>query len=303
MIEMINNLIPSTISKRRLDQIYTHLYSKYPSGSDHWGLDLEKSKLSLKIGYPLYRQYFRVRVLNKEKIQDRPYMVVSNHSGQIPIDAMLITCAFMTDIMPPRILRSMVERFAVALPFFGKFILENGAVLGDRDNCYHLMNKGESVLVFPEGVKGISKSTPDYYKLQHFTRGFFRLAIKSKTQILPIAVVGAEEFYPLVYQAKNLARYIGLPALPLSPLFPTLGLLGAVPMPSPVDIHIGDPYEIPEDIDADCPDDIVDQHVLAIQKQIQSLLNNGVKERRKFWGADMLGEKGALKTLKDKIFK
>ena len=69
----------------------------------------------------------------------------------------------------------MMERFVTTIPFFSAFVTQNGAVLGDRTNCNELLSRGESVLVFPEGVKGISKNTTQYYETQQFTKGFLSI--------------------------------------------------------------------------------------------------------------------------------
>lgn len=273
-MDFYKKYLPTTIPKERLDEVFAGLEEKYTKGEDPWGLNLSKARKTLDILYPLYKNYFQVRVFGKENIEEEPYMVVSNHSGQIAIDGMLIATAFATEIEPPRILRSMVERFFTALPWVGTLAAEGGAVLGDRQNCLNLLNRGESVLVFPEGVRGVAKSTFDFYKLQRFTRGFFRMALTANTKVLPVCVVGAEEIFPWVYQAKGVARKLGLPALPISPLY--------FPLPSPVDIHIGKPYSIP-DLSPEAPDSEIDLHIDKIRNEIRELTTQGLKMRRPFF--------------------
>jgi len=287
-------------SLNKINQIYDNLEHTYADTEDPWGLNLIKSKMAMSFAYPIYHNYFKTRVIGKEKVNDRPYMFVANHSGQIPIDGMLITCAFLLDVWPPRILRTMIERFVTSLPFFSNFVNENGAVLGDRSNCYHLLRRGESILVFPEGVRGISKNTKDYYKVQNFTRGFFRLALKANIDILPISVVGAEEFFPYVYHFKDIAKNLKLPTLPVTPFMPFLGPVAALPLPSPVDIIIGEPYSIPNNLSPDAPDHKIDLHVKNIENTIRRLTHEGLSNRRAFWGTKLLSQdqllKNALKT-------
>ena len=294
---MLNNLLAkigqnlsSQESRHHIDKIYNNLDKTYSNTEDPWGLNLNKSKMAMSFAYPVYHNYFRTRVIGKENVDDRPYMFVSNHTGQIPIDGMLITCAFLLDVWPPRILRTMIERFATSLPFFSNFVNENGAVLGDRSNCYHLLKRGESILVFPEGVRGISKNTNDYYKVENFTRGFFRLALKANIDILPISVIGAEEFFPYVHHFKDFAKYLGLPALPMTPFMPIVGPLAALPLPSPVDIVIGKPYSIPKNLSPDAPDHKIDEHVKDIENIIRDLTHSGLSNRRNFWGTKLLSQ-------------
>ena len=186
------------------ERVYQDLRDRYGKNKDPWGLNPEKSKSTLKIATPLYRDYFKTRVFGAENVEDKPYIIVANHTGQIPFDGMIVTCAFLLDVFPPRVLRAMMERFVTTIPFFSAFVTQNGGVLGDRSNCNELLSRGESVLVFPEGVRGIAKNTSKYYQTQKFTKGFYRLALKNGVDILPIGVVGAEEFYPLTYHPRCL---------------------------------------------------------------------------------------------------
>ncbi|MFG1485738.1 lysophospholipid acyltransferase family protein [Halobacteriovorax sp. RZ-1] len=258
--------------KDNLEKTYQSLLELYGQSEDPWGLSIPKARKSFEILYTIYRHYFKVRLFGKENIKDEQYMVISNHSGQIAIDGLMIGCAFAFENEPPRVLRPMVERFFTALPFINKWSSECGAVLGDRDNCLNLLKRGESLLIFPEGVRGVSKSTSNYYNVQEFTPGFFRMALKSGVKILPVAVVGAEEIFPYVYQASSVAKFLKLPALPISANY--------FPLPSPIDIHVGKPIELPTDINSDSEDSLINPHIREIERVIQSMLNEGRKTRR-----------------------
>ena len=248
------------------------LNDRYSKDRDPWGLEPSRAINDIKILWPFYKYYFDVKIHGKEKIEDAPYMVVSNHTGQIPIDALLICTAFATELEKPKFLRPLVERFLTSLPFLGKWSSESGAVLGDRINCLNLLKRGESILVFPEGVRGIAKNSKDHYKLQRFSKGFLRMALSSKVAILPIAVVGAEDFFPYVYHLKKVAKFLSLPALPIS--------LNLFPLPSPVDIYIGEPYLLPNELSAEALDEELEPHLIIIEKQIQELTQYGLQNQR-----------------------
>lgn len=277
MIEYLENFFSLKPSDAKLEEIIFVLNKKYPEGKDPWGLDLKVAKKSLQLLYPFYSRYFNVRIFGKEKIKDKPYMVVSNHSGQIAIDAALISMAFTLEISPPRLLRPMVDRFVVGMPFFGEWSAQTGAVLGDRQNCIKLMEKEESILVFPEGVKGITKNTSEFYKLQSFTDGFYRLALSSGYEIVPIVVIGCEEFFPFVYHLKSVAKSLGIPALPLTP--------NIFPLPSPVDIYIGDPISLPKNLSPDAPDKDITSQVNEIKRKMAAMIKKGLKHQRTIWNA------------------
>ena len=259
--------------EKKLDHIFSMLSERYPYGDDPWGLSLGTIRRTLERGWFLYEKYFRVRVHGKKNVQDRPLMVVANHTGQIPLDGALIGAAFLVEIDPPRILRAMVERFVLQVPFLNPWSAQCGGVLGDRQNCLRVLARGESILVFPEGVRGISKNTRDYYRMAHFSRGFFRMALTAgNVEILPVAVIGAEEMFPYVLQLEKLAKMLGLPALPLS--------INLLPLPSPIDIYIGSAYPLPKNLSPNAPDDQIDFHVNQIQKQIERMIGIGLNQRR-----------------------
>ena len=274
MLEKLS-LSPSEEDRERQQKVFRKLAERYRDYRDPWGFNLETTKKAIKVLYPLYSKYFRVRVFGQENIKNEPYIFVSNHTGQVPIDGALITMAAAFETDPPRILHSMIERFMAKFPFLGDFSAQTGAILGDRANCKWLLSKGESILVFPEGVRGVSKNTSRFYELQKFTNGFYRIAISSKTKILPVTVVGAEEMFPFVFHAKTLGKKLGLPTLPL-----TANLL---PLPSPIDIYFGKPIDLPQNIAAEASDKVVRPHVFEIEKVIKAQLAKGLKNQRPFF--------------------
>lgn len=269
------NIKLSDAQKKDKKAFMEKLEARYKDYQDPWGLDLNTVSKALDYVLPLYKNYFKVRVFGKENVSDEPYMLVSNHTGQIPIDGVLITTAFALEIDPPRVLHSMIERFMAGLPFIGDLSAQTGSVLGDRENCKWLLKNKESILVFPEGVRGISKDTNHYYELQKFSNGFYRIALETKTKILPVSVVGAEEMYPFVWHLKKLGKKIGVPSLPLS--------LNLLPLPSPIDIYIGEPIDISKNISPQAKNEDIREEVYKIEKQIKANMKFGLRHRRPFF--------------------
>jgi 1-acyl-sn-glycerol-3-phosphate acyltransferase len=260
---------------QKITEIFQDLKIRYKDYKDPWGFNLELCESAARKLVPIYRSYFKVRVFGAENVQNHPYLIVSNHTGQIPLDAMLLTIAFLMDVSPPRVLRAMIERFMAQLPFLGDLTAQTGSILGDRANCEFLIDNGESILVFPEGVRGISKNTPDFYKLKSFSQGFYRIALQKKTPILPVCVIGAEEMFPLVFHAKKLARMLKIPSLPLS--------ANLLPLPSPIDIYIGKEIPIPDHINSESPDKDIKENVFHIENTIKRMIVHGLKQRRPFF--------------------
>src|SRR6202044_2734283 len=178
-------------------------------------------------------------------------LLVSNHSGQFPIDGMLLGAAMFLDAEPPRIMRSMVEKWTQTLPFVGTAFAGVGEVVGVPENARRLLELGEAITVSPGGARGISKPFSERYKLSDFGLGFMRLALETETPIVPVAVIGAEEQYISFGNMDMLARALGWPSFPLIPqvLFPG----GQLPLPTKYRIHFGEPMFFqgdPADADA-----------------------------------------------------
>ncbi len=264
------------------------LRERYRDYQDPWGFNIDTVIEALNLTFPIYKKYFKIRIFGIENLEDKPYIFASNHTGQIPIDGMMITTAIAMEMDKPRVLHSMVDSFLAGFPFLGSLSAQTGSILGDRGNCKWLLDKGESILVFPEGMKGITKSSHEFYDTRQFSNGFFRIALGQKTPIVPITVVGAEEMFPLVFHAKKLGKVLGLPTLPLT--------ANILPLPSPIDIYIGKPYELPDHMSVDAQDKEIRVHVQKIEKQINEQLKNGLEKRRPFFDS-------VRKPLQDFLFK
>lgn len=247
---------------------------------DPFGLSPQRFAQVYRILSPLYDEYFRVQTFGQENIPDQALMLVSNHSGQLPFDGIMLTMSYFLHAPSPTIPRGMAERFLMRLPFLGKLTAETGGILGDRKNCQYVLNQKETVMVFPEGTRGINKSTKEFYKLKSFSLGFLRLCLQFKTPIVPVAIIGAEELYPLVMQMPWLAKILKIPSLPITPLFPLAGLMGLIPLPAPIDIYYGEPITVNAKYSVNDPDHVLRVEVERIQSIIQKMVNLGLKNKR-----------------------
>jgi len=180
---------------------------------------------------------------NMEIVGGKPFKVrallIANHSGQIPIDAAIIGSAMFFDGRPSRVTRAMVEKWTATLPFVSAFFSRVGQVVGLQENAVRLLEMGELVLAFPEGMKAINKPFAQRYQLEPFGHGFMRLALRTQTPIVPVAVIGAEEQYLSFGNLEWAARALGLPAFPLVPQLLLPG--GAMPLPTKYRLHFGEP--------------------------------------------------------------
>jgi len=246
-------------------------------GYDPWGLDIRSIQSALVMATVLYRYYFRVEVFGIENLPPGRVLIISNHAGQVAIDAAMIGVATVLEADPPRIVRGMGEYWLPTLPFISEAMVRTGSVVGTPKNCRDLLGQGEAVIAFPEGVRGMNKLFSERYRLQHFGYGFMRLALATDTPIVPVAVVGSEEQAPGIANLKPLARLLGMPAFPITPTFPLLGPLGLLPLPVKYRIYFGPPMNFrgnPDDEDTQ-----VRKKVAKVKTQIQRMLDQGVAKR------------------------
>jgi 1-acyl-sn-glycerol-3-phosphate acyltransferase len=225
----------------------------------------------------MYRYYFRVETFGMEHLPDGPVLLISNHAGQVALDAAMIGTALVLEREPPRIVRGMGEYWLPTVPFVNLLMSRTGSVVGTPKNCTDLLRHGEAVIAFPEGVRGMNKLFSERYRLQRFGTGFMRLALATKTPIVPIAVVGSEEQAPAIANFTQLGRLLGMPAFPITLTFPWLGPLGLLPLPAKYRIHIGKPMRF--EGDADDEDAVINRKVHRVVETIQEMLDRGVKER------------------------
>jgi 1-acyl-sn-glycerol-3-phosphate acyltransferase len=247
------------------------------AGYDPWGFHLETAERTLRVIRPLYEDWFRVRAWHTERVPPGRVMVVANHGGQIPLDGMLLAMAMLVDVDPPRLVRGMVERWVPGLPWLSTLFTRCGQVVGDPANCEELLRRDQSVMVFPEGAKGIGKDWWHRYQLQSFGSGFVRLALETGTPIVPVAIIGSDDIYPALVSSRRLGRLVGAPHLPLTPTWPWLGPLGLVPLPVQIHLRFGDPITVEGDPDA--PDADIETHVARVRGAIQALLDEGLRAR------------------------
>jgi 1-acyl-sn-glycerol-3-phosphate acyltransferase len=194
---------------------------------------------------PFFTKYFRVEVQGLEHVPAHSgALVVANHSGTLPIDALMTTVALHDEHPAHRRLRLLGADLVFEMPFVGSMARKMGTTLACNEDAERLLTEGELVGVFPEGFKGIGKPFRDRYTLQRFGRGgFVTAALRTGVPIIPCAIVGAEEIYPMIGNAKTAARLFGLPYFPITPTFPLLGPLGLVPLPSKWLIGFGEPID------------------------------------------------------------
>jgi len=208
------------------------------------GFDPELNRAVLMpLARGLYRNWFGVKMRGTEHVPSSGAgLVVTNHSGVLPLDAIMLQVGILDEHPAARNLRLLSADLVYSLPVLGRLARVSGHVPAHPEEAERLLRDQELVGVFPEGFKGIGKPFSDRYQLRRFGRGgFVRTALRTGAPMIPCAIVGAEEIYPMVADWEELAALLKLPYFPITPLFPWFGPVGAIPLPSKWIIEFCDP--------------------------------------------------------------
>ena len=229
----------------------------------------------------LFSSWFRVQVNGIERLpKTGAALLVANHAGVLPFDGLMVSVAVRDKHPTQRLLRLLAADMVFDTPLLGQTARKAGHTMACTTDAHRLLARGELTAVFPEGYKGLGKHFRDRYKLQRFGRGgFVSAALRTKAPIIPCSIVGSEEIYPMIADAKLLARLLGLPYFPITPLFPWAGPAGLIPLPSKWYIEFGTPIPT-ADYEESAADDpmvtfeLTDQVRETIQQTLYRLLAN-----------------------------
>ena len=269
LARLIANAMLPEAERERLKRL---LYADAGHGYDAFGLHPDYIAFGEVLTAPLYDKYFRVRSRGHEHIPQRGAAVLAvNHSGAIPVDGMMVWADVLRHTEPPRVARAVADHFVPMIPLIGTLFARGGMVGGSRGNARTLLENGELLMIFPEGVPGIAKHFKQRYQLQEWRVGHVELAIRHGAPVIPVGIVGAEEQMP---QIGRIPLSIGgLPFIPIT----------LTPVPLPVRYHIlyGAPIPVHEEYRPEHADDpsAVREAASRVKAAVQALLHQGLSER------------------------
>lgn len=251
--------------------------------TDAYGMDQDIIEIVRPIAAFLYRAWWRVDTEGLEHVPaEGSALLVANRSGMLPWDSAMIATAILEEHAVPRVARTLFQRQLSGLPVLAPALAAFGQVPALPENAVRLLSESQLVTIFPEGSRGSGKLFWDRYKLLGFEAAeYVRAALRTGAPLVPVAVIGAEETYPLIANLEPLARMLGLPFVPVTPLFPWFGLAGLIPLPSKWTIIFDTPITTaeygPEGADNDA---LVERLGVALRERIEQLLSRRVAERK-----------------------
>ncbi len=282
---LIKHLLPPALRKAQ-DDLETRL-ARIPTAVNEFGVDPfgYDPRFAASMLLPLaltYRHWLRVETSGIERVPEGRVLLIANHGGNtFAWDAAMLTMSLLLDAEPPRVVRGMAEYYLPTLPFFGTMMHRMGSVVGTPSNCAQLLDRGEAIMVFPEGERGFVKPYTQRYQLQRFGLGFLRLALETDTPIVPIGIVGSEEQSPGLLRSETLGRLLGAPVAPITLTFPWLGLASFLPLPVKFRLHFGEPLRF--DGDAHDEDAVIEKKVDVVKAAIRREIAKGLAARKSWF--------------------
>ena len=274
------NLLNDTVDYQR-DLVQRRFTGDY--STDAYGYDSDFVELIKPLVDFLYGSYWRVQAVGVNNLpEEGGALLVANSSGLFPWDSLMVMTAVQKEHDVPRLVRGLYASWMSPLPFASDFFKKVGMVMGVTDNARRLLAEGEPVLVFPETSKPTGKLFKDRYRVEPFGKAaLVNLAVKANAPIVPVAIVGAEEAYPVVAQSTKLGRPLGLPYFPFTLTWPWTGPLGLLPLPSKWTIEFGAPMTPDEwPPDAAYDPDVIEELTEGVRRRIQAMLYDRLKERK-----------------------
>jgi 1-acyl-sn-glycerol-3-phosphate acyltransferase len=279
---LARRLLPPPLRKVQ-DELEARL-ARIPTTLNEFGVDPfgYEPRFAAQVLLPIaltYRYWLRVETTGIERVPGGRVLLIANHGGNtFAWDGAMLSMSMLLDAEPPRVVRGMAEFYLPTLPFFGTLMHRVGSVVGTPSNCAQLLDRGEAIMVFPEGERGFVKPYTERYQLQRFGLGFMRLALETDTPIVPVGIVGSEEQSPGLLRSRWLGSLVGAPVAPITLTFPWLGLASFLPLPVKFRLHFGEPLRF--DGDPNEEDAEIQRKVDVVKDAIRAGIAEGLAARR-----------------------
>ncbi len=242
-------------------------------GVDPYGISKKHLVTFFNVLGWFYRSYFRVHAQGALNVPARGRaMLVGNHSGGYALDGALVIASMLLEKDPPRLAQGMVERFINKLPIGSLWSSRTGQFTGLPEHVERLLGDDRLLMVFPEGAKGTAKLYTQRYNLVDFGTGFVRLALKTKTPIVPLGFVGGGDAVPTIFNSSFLGKLLGVPYVPFTPY------VVALPLPVPCQVHFGAPMIFEGTGDEE--DSVIRGYVDQVKARIAQLIQEARAARR-----------------------
>lgn len=201
---------------------------------DDWGLDIPYIRNWGAWFSFLTNVYWRIETEGMENVPaEGKALFISNHRGFMPLDAVMHLSLLFT--LRNRVPRFLITHTLLRTPGMMNFLTKLGGVVASQENAKKLFDQNALVAIFPEGIRGTFSPLKTTYRLRNFSKsGFARMAVENQAPIIPSAVIGHAEIFPIIGRIDSsfAVKELGWPYLPIAPPFPL------APIPWPVKWHV-----------------------------------------------------------------
>ncbi len=170
-------------------------------------------------------RYFSFDIEGAEHLpRQGPVVYAMNHAGWFAMDTLMVGFAVARSIGVERTPYFAAIDTSLTMPVIGPFLRRIGGLPASLfRHPARLPPEFESYGICPEGVDGNTKPFWEAYRMHPWNRGFVRLALALDAPVVPVAVFGGEEAFPVAWKLKVLEPLIGsVVGLPLA----------AIPLPA-----------------------------------------------------------------------
>jgi 1-acyl-sn-glycerol-3-phosphate acyltransferase len=260
-----------------LGAIASDLFLEYPPNGR--GFDAVTTKWEFFLIEQIMSRYFRATTMGAENIPDGRVVIVASHSGVIPWDALLLVAEIYR--LTGRFSWNAGHEFWGRSAFLKDLLLPTGMVLGGRDEFEELLRRDEICTIFADAGEGNRHAyylASDRYKVKPEKGfapgrgGYIKVALRTQSPIVPVAIVGAEEVHYCLGDIPQLAEYLELPFFPL--------VASLFPLPARIYIRFGEAIRLsapPEAADQQAVVDRLNEHV---RSAMQALIDDTLRRRK-----------------------
>ena len=248
---------------------------------DDWGLDTDYIRAwGWWFGF-LRNIYWRIDHEGMENIPETGRaLFISNHRGFMPLDAVMHLSLIFTHRR--RVPRFLIIHTLLRTPFMCNFLTKLGGVVASQENAAKIFEQEGLIGLFPEGIRGTFTPYKRTYKLRDFSRSeFAKLAVLHQAPVIPSAVVGHAEIFPILGRIDSgwVVKTLGWPYLPIAPFFP----LAPVPLPSKWHVRVLKPVPLQGLKPADADNErLMKEFSRYVQNIVQKNVDDMVVRRKSF---------------------
>jgi 1-acyl-sn-glycerol-3-phosphate acyltransferase len=243
---------------------------------DSAGFEPARTRRALFMVDRIVCRYFRMTVIGGDNLPRGRALIIGCHSGGLPWDAACLVVAIHR--ATGRFSRNAGDRIFARFAGVERFLAARGALVGDPARLEALLAGDELVVLFPGGAKDMTRPIWERYRVKPHRGfapgrgGYIRLALRTQSPIVPVAIVGAEETHVVLANLTPLARALALPYVPL--------FLSPVPLPARIYVRFGEPIRLAATADAADDQDAVDRLNAEVRQSLQALIDDTRRRRR-----------------------